>query len=330
MNMRKKRLAQWGAAIMLVTVLFVLDKVITDQYFTERNPVTVYAPEDMKSAFKSAVKSANLASENEIVITNNATEADVIIGYGKENDAEYTKIAFSPFVIGYNKKDTYFKQLWKAGILIPNEYDEGFFEIDFLKVVNEAIGSGQWKNLGVKDQGTITIFYPDKDTPYWHDFYNFMLLTINGGTYPETSTEMNKAVEVMEKFENSSFTESIKNFDEQIVRTSGFGSNILYVLPEKVLFDLALDNEQTTRVFFPLKTSYFNYFVKGNSDIGKKVVDNFKDDSYSSLRNNDYRNSSEYELNNSYSCVLDERDIFKAVEIPKSNFFTSNYFKETK
>ena len=157
-----------------------------------------------------------------------------------------------------------------------------------------------------------------------------MLLTINGGTYPETSTEMNKAVEVMEKFENSSFTESIKNFDEQIVRTSGFGSNILYVLPEKVLFDLALDNEQTTRVFFPLKTSYFNYFVKGNSDIGKKVVDNFKDDSYSSLRNNDYRNSSEYELNNSYSCVLDERDIFKAVEIPKSNFFTSNYFKETK
>ena len=60
MNMRKKRLAQWGAAIMLVTVLFVLDKVITDQYFTERNPVTVYAPEDMKSAFKSALKSANL------------------------------------------------------------------------------------------------------------------------------------------------------------------------------------------------------------------------------------------------------------------------------
>lgn len=330
MDMRKKRLTQWGIAIVISIVLIIGDKIITNAFFTERNPVTVYAPEDMKSAFKSALKTADLSSEYKIVITDNATEADITIGYGKENEAEYTKIAFSPFVIGYNKKDTYFKQLWKAGILIPNKYDEDFYEMDFLKVIEEAIGSGKWENLGVKDQETLKIFYPDKDTPYWHDFYNFMLLTINGGTYPETPTEMTKAVETMEKFENSSFTESVINFDEQIVRTSGFASNILYVLPEKTLYDLAVDNEQTTRVFFPLKTSYFNYFVKGNSDIGKKVVDNFNDDSCSSLKTNDYRSSSEYKLNNSYSSVLDERDTFQAVEIPKDNFFTGNYSNETK
>lgn len=327
--MRGKRIAQWILTIIIAAGLIYGEGFI-QQLFAEKSPLTVYAPEDMKDAFKSALSNSDLSSQYKIVMTDTENGADIIVGYGKENDESYTQFAFSPFVIAYNSSDSCFKSLKKASTVVPSEYNDKFYEIDFLKVIDEVIEEGKWENLGLSDQGTIRLFYPAKSTVYWHDFYNFMLVTVNGGAYPKTTDEMTKAVEKIDLFEKSYCTEAVANFDEKIERTSGFSENTLYVIPEKTVYKLANEHDEKTRLFFPLVTVNFNYYVKGVSENGKTVISSFSDKFYSKLEYRDYRNKNAYELGDDYSLVYDERDVYQTIEIPKRNFFNGGYSPEEK
>ena len=154
----------------------------------------------------------------------------------------------------------------------------------------------QLKNLGVKDIGTIRLFYPAETTEYWHDFYNFMLVTVNGGKYPTTSAEMDKAVEYVERFINSEYTEAVVDFNERLNRTDGFSENCLYVMPEAIAKKLSNGKSEYVRLIFPLQTTYMYYYVIGNTDNGKAVVKAINEsDFFSKLRSNNYRSTKYYE-----------------------------------
>lgn len=328
--MRKARIHQWIGAILVACILLFGGDIFTsmvNSFFSEKTPIYVYGPEDMKSAFEKALSGSDLESSSQykIVMTSDTSiTPDITVAYGMENNDDYTLFAFSPFVIAYNTDDGCFKALKKAETVVPNEFNNKLYEINLLKVINEVNGAGQWSNLGV-DQGTIKVFYPAESTPYWHDFYNFMLLTINGGKYPQTETEMNSAVRTMTKFVESNYTESVSSFDEQIERTGGFAKNILYIIPEKTVKNLSNDHAEDTRLFFPLATSNFNYYIIGNSDIGKTVIAKIPSSTYEKLKSNNYRSTSVYELGDVYRSVYDERDVYRSVEIPVENFFTTDF-----
>ncbi len=324
MTMRSRRIFQWILAIGIAAVIIFGEGVVS-QIFAEKTPLTVYAPADMKDAFRAALNSSELSSQYQIAMADNEANADIVVGYGKEGDNSYTRFAFSPFVIAYNSSDSAFKALKKAETVIPSEYNNKFYEIDFLKVINEVIGEGKWENLGVTSQTTIRLFYPARSTVYWHDFYNFMLLTVNNGVYPQTAEDMEKAIEIINKFEDSDCTEAVTDFDEKIERTDGFAENAIYVIPEKTVYDLANNHNKKVRLFFPLATVNFNYYVNGVSEAGNTVVSSFPDKFYSKLEYKDYRNQNAYELGDDYSLVYDERDVYQTIEIPKNNFFTGNY-----
>lgn len=324
--MRAKRLGQWICVIIIAATLVFGENFIKNVFLTEKTPVTVYAPKKMESAFKKALMSSDL-SNCKIVMTDDPSKADICVEYGKEDDSRYMKFAFSPFVIGYNTSDSRFKELKNSEIVVPSEYNNKFYEIDFLKVIDEVIEEGQWKNLGVKEQNTIRLFYPAEKSEYWHDFYNFMLVTVNGGKYPSTAVEMNKAVEYVERFINSDCTEAVADFYERLNRTDGFSENCLYVMPEAVVKQYAYDKSESVRLFFPLYTTYMNYYVIGNTDNGKSVVNAIsKSDSFfSKLKSNDYRSTANYELGDCYRSVYDERDVYNLVDVPKENFFNGNF-----
>lgn len=327
--MRGKRIAQWILTIIIAAGL-IFGESFFSSLFAEKAALTVYAPEDMKDAFKAALSSSDLSSQYKIVMTDTENGADIVVGYGKEDDESYTQFAFSPFVIAYNTSDSCFKSLKKASTVVPSEFNNKFYEIDFLKVIDEVIKEGKWENLGVSDHGTIRLFYPTRTSIYWHDFYNFMLVTVNGGAYPKTTDEMTDAVEKIDLFEKSECTEAVANFDEKIERTSGFSENTLYVIPEKTVYDLSSSHDEKTRLFFPLATVNFNYYVKGVSENGKIVISKFPDKFYSKLEYKDYRNKNAYELGDDYSNVYDERDVYQTIEVPKKNFFTGGYSPEEK
>ena len=323
--MRAKRLAQWILTIIVATVLILGESTIKQAFFTEKTPITVYAPESMQSAFKKALSASDLTN-CKIVMTDDPVNADITVDYGKENDSRYMQFAFSPFIMGYNTDDDRFKELKNAEILVSSEYNKKLYEMDFLKVIDEVIEEGKWKNLGVKDIGTIRLFYPAETTEYWHDFYNFMLVTVNGGKYPTTSAEMDKAVEYVERFTKSECTEAVADYGERLNRTDGFSENCLYVMPEAIAKKLSNDKSEYVRLIFPLQTTYMYYCVIGNTDNGKAVVKAINEsDFFSKLRSNNYRSTKYYELGDVYRSVYDERDVYNIVEVPKENFFTGEF-----
>lgn len=324
--MRAKRIVQWVLVVLIACVFYFGENTIKPVFLTEKTTITVYAPGDMESAFKKALSASEL-SKCKIVMVDKPENADICVEYGKENDEKYTCFAFSPFVVAYNTSDSRFKDFKKSELVTPSEYNNKFYEIDFLKVIDEVISDGDWEALGVKELDKIRLFYPAETTNYWHDFYNFMLVTVNNGTYPTTEAEMKKAVEYVERFIKSSYTEAVDNFEERIMRTDGFSENCIYIIPEKTVKQISNDKSTKVRLIFPLQTTNFYYYAIGNTENGQKVVDclNTSDSVSSKLVYICYRTFKTFELGDQYNSVYDERDVYNVIDIPKENFFTTEF-----
>lgn len=313
--MRKSRIISWVIGI-IFAILFIVGENFVEDFSKEKSPIKVYAPEDMKEAFSSALLKNHLEREYKITIVEDMSNADIVVDYAKENDKQYSKFAFSPFVVAYNTKDSYYSSLKKSKTLISSEYNKDIYEIDFLKVINEALDEGEWKNLGIKDLEKIKIFYPSKETCYWHDFYDFMLVTINNGKYPTTQGELKNAEEKIQKFEESPYTEAISDFNVKVQRVGGFPTNVFWILPEKAVFELTIENSEYARILYPTNTVYFNYYIKVN-DLGNRVIQNAKDSKfYIKLKDNHYRNEQISSIS-SIDRIYGESDTYNIVDIPE-------------
>lgn len=326
MNARSRRIKQWVIWLVIAALCFGIPKV--SEYVNslpERQPLTVYAPADMEEAFNHALNMSALSGSHYIVMSDDPN-SNICVGCGKQDDASYEKLAYSPFVVAYHKDESYFKKLKKADVCFESTYDSNYYEIDFLKIIDEAIGEGKWENLGITKQGNLKVFYPDKESVYWSDFYDFLLVTLNDGKYPTTQAEVERAEETIDKFVNSKNTEGVIDFEEQGKRTAGFPSTVIYILPEKDAREIR-DNEQVyARFLYPTKTVYVNYYVKGD-ELGKQVIEAFDKtsflyDFYRTLATEYYRNDAQTELNDN-SNILGDGSVFNVARIPEKREFAT-------
>ena len=318
----KNRVFCWILCLAIAFGLVNGEDFIRERFLQEKTPVYVYAPEDMESGFKRALKMSGMKYTHKIVMTDDETKANIIVNTQKEYDSEYEKIAFSPFVVAYNTEDNYASKMKKSGLLVKSKYAEDdsddYLEIDFLQIINEVIGNGSWEKFGLKNKGNIEVFYPDKSTPYWSDFYDFMLVTVNNGKYPETEEEMKTAVEQIEKFENSKYTGAVENFEEKLQRTEEFTANCLWIIPEKVVSEIAYDNNKYATLFYPTTTTYLNYYIKCD-EIGSKIKSCFNEDGfwcstfYSKLAGNDFRSVEYPKLETISDYVYYEKDSYNGL-----------------
>ena len=319
--MRKRRIISWIGAIITSIVLFVGDGIF-ENITAEKNPLYVYAPSDMEAAFKRALKCADLNVEYAIVMTDDESKANIVVQKGKEFDSEYTKIAYTPFVVAYNNSDSNIKKFIKSGLLEEALFNNSYHEINFDKVVEEVIEEGKWENFGVKDMGTMRVFYPAPETELYCDYYDFMLVTVNGGFYPKNESEMEKAVERIQLFEQSNYTEAVTDFVEKFDRVGGFMENCLYLIPEELAGELAGRNSKYGRLFYPTTTVYVNYYVKAD-ELGNKLVDVFDmsnfwgENFYASLNFEHYRNSWNDTLGDMDEYLYYERDVYNVLHLDK-------------
>lgn len=339
MSIRKKRIIGW-----IVWLVFAFACILADKFnlqklldsislFKEKIPLTVCVPNDMEKAFKVAFKASGLSSDYKIEFTSEPN-SNISVSYGKENDPTYTKFAFSPFVIAYNTDTDYFDALKESKVLIPSEFQKNYSEIDFLKVINEVIEEGSWSNLGIEDLEKIKVFYPSKESIYWIDFYDFMLVTVNNGIYPKTEQELQKSVETIDRFINSPYTEEVSDFHEQVSRVGGFPESAFFILPEKIVFDIYNSISSTgsicrIRILYPTATVYFNYYVKGD-DLGNSVISAFETSKfYSKLHDTtSYRSTQNSNIYiNSRNYIEDERNVFNVIKIP-ANKITITLFEK--
>ena len=319
--MRKNRIICWVGCLLLALALFVGESCFKD-FTAEKNPLYVYAPSDMKEAFKRALKCADLNGEYAIVMTEDESKTNIVVQTGKEFDSEYTKIAYTPFVVAYNYSSSNIKKFVKSGLLEEAFFNNIYHEINFDKVVEEVIEEGKWENFGVKDMGTMKVFYPSPESEYYCDYYDFMLVTVNGGFYPKNESEMEKAVECIHRFEESNYTEEVTDFLEKFDRVGGFMENCLYLIPEELAGDLAGRNGQSGWLFYPTTTVYVNYFVKAD-ELGNKLVAVFDMPSvlggnfYTLLNLEHYRNSWNDSLGEMSDYLNAERDVYNVLHLDK-------------
>lgn len=325
--MRISRIFQWVLAVIIAGLLFKAgeynDYLANLPPESERPAITVYAPDDMEDAFNHALRVANLHETHKIVMTDDENNANICIGYGKQNDESYQKILFSPFVVAYSTSTECQEKLKEAEVFIPSPYDHDYYEVDFLKIMNEAIGEGKWANLNLEEENELKVFYPSEDSIYWNDFYDFLLVTVNNGEYPKTETEMQKAEKVIEKFLNSEHTEGLTDFYEQVQRTGGFPNSVIYIMPEKDALDICSAQSENTSIYYPINTVYFNYYIKGDK-IGEQIIDVLENskrvgiatyDFYYRLAQERYRSAKYTGLKSTTDYANYERDMYNVAKI---------------
>lgn len=321
MSSRTIRLIQWGIALSVAAIIFGVGQISNDMANQpEKQLLTVYAPADMEDAFEDALNMSELKETHQIVMSNNPN-SNICVAYAKQGDETYQKFAFSPFVVGYSDSGKCFDMLKESGVCIESAYDSNEYEIDFFKIINEAIGQGQWKNLGIEKQGNLHVFYPDKEGEYWNDFHDFLLATVNNGKYPMTETEIKNAEAIIDKFLNSECTEGVIDFREQVRRTGGFPSTAIYILPEKDLKRICVSEDECARLLFPTKTVYLNYYVKGD-ELGNQVINAFDKtsfwyDFYDALKSDFYRSTKKSELSVDTINIYDETNVYNVAKIPE-------------
>lgn len=326
MNPRSARIKQWVITAIVAIAIFGVGKLIEyKENLPEKQTITICAPQDMEGAFKDAIKMSDLKRTHKIVMSDNPN-SNIYVTYGKQGDVNYQKFAFSPFIVAYSNDESCYKALKKSEVCIPSVYDDEYYEINFLKVINEVIGDGQWSNLGIEKQDKIKVFYPSEETVYWSDFYNFLLVTVNNGRYPETVSELQTAEKVIEDFINSQYTEGISDFDEQAKRIGGFPTTAFYVLPEKDAYQLRENDGGYVRFLYPTQTVYFNYYIKGD-ELGKQIIEAFDQSSvlydfYYELAAESYRSSLISTLKDS-ARVYDDRNVYNVVQIPEAKKSTT-------
>jgi hypothetical protein len=308
----------WLVLIWLSIVLFEVHlysgKIIT-ALTKEQTVISVYAPEHMKKAFKAALTDANLNYDYTIKIVKDKELADVVVDYNKEDDSSYRKFAFSPYMASMaisDKNKT--KAMLKAGTLIQNKYDSDIYDIDLMKVIDEALGDGAWENLGLSDNGELLVMYPATESIYWDSFEEFMLANINNGKYPANVSELEKAKKILNQFMNSNYTDSYTNLNEKYERMGGFNDKVLWLLPESSIYELYGEYSDFTCIYGPAATMYFNYYMKGQTEIGIQLVNEVSDSFYAKLKTAGYRNSEYLSLNASYTSIYYERDIYTLIE----------------
>lgn len=320
--MRKKRIWYWILGLILALLLCMCEGCIKEMATkkTELTELYVYAPSDMEEAFERA---AELSSIYKIVMTDDLSKANIIVEMDKEFDPEYTEIAYTPFVVVYSEVDENISNMLEKSVLQNALFDENYKEINFGKVIEEVLGEGKWENLGVENMGNIKVYYPAPETPYYSDYYEFMLVTANEGLYPENTTDLKKAMEQIECFEKSKYTEAVVDFDEKVNRTGGFMENTFFLMPEKLAGDLAYGKSLNGRLFYPTTTVYSKYYLKAD-ELGMKLVEvfdmpgTFLGNFYDYIAGQDYRNSWENNLNGITDYLDDERDVYNIIHLDKS------------
>lgn len=297
--MRKKRIVCW-----LIVFFLAFNVAFLYEGYTDKKAITIYAPEDMKSAFERMLQAENLKHDHKIVITDDKSVADICVECGKENYPSYTEIAFSPFVVAYTPNSN-MQKLHNANILITSKYNKQYYDVDFFEIIKIVIGDGKLSPPGGDLQNKIKVFYPDKTSPYWQDFYDFMIVTLNNGKYPKLTCKLREAEKLIEKFTESKYTEGVKDFKKSISDTGGFTEDNFWILPEQNLLNMELDSV----VFYPIKTIYLKYYVKDCTKLGRNLINTVnQDDFYYALYKSGYRSKKYLRIETTYEKVYGERN----------------------
>lgn len=330
MRIRGKRVFAWIIASVFAFLCFsgTIEKIVSG-FISEKSYINICAPSFTQKAWNEAIKASGLSGSYKGMIVDNPEDAEILVEYSKEGDMRYTLFAYSPFVIAVNNDNGYFKDLKNTNLITPSEFNSDYYELELMEIISEVNGQCLWENLGINDNGKIRVYYPAESTVYWHDFYNFLLLTVNGGIYPSTKQEMDNAAQTVQKFLDSQYTEGVTEYKEKIIRTGGVPTNVIYLGTEESLRRAMDSLNYTACMLFPKVTSNFNLYVTSNTELGANVVGGMESKFYDKLAGCYFRSTVVSSLYSKSDHFTGLRNVYEVQQIPDENYFTMNFSENT-
>ena len=319
LKQNKWRYIIWGIAIGVAVIFLIIAAIVN----SVKNPpqkqiIYVKAPDQMITAFNNTFKELDLNEDYVIECTSDESKANYCVSSNVKGN-KGKQIAYSPIVSVFNADESLYESLIKEKYLVEYEKESDYYDLDFNKIINEIITNGS----------KFKIYYPAENTELWEEFYNLLLFTVNGESFPRNAEELKICQEKIDKFLNSKNVDSIDI--SNLKQFNGFSKNSIYFMTYADLghfFDI--NGGISCRVIYPKVTVYEGYYAS-YEEIGKVINDALYTENNSFfgvssdniglyyLRTKHYNteyHSNTYTINS--SVLGDKRSVFNGVQIPNS------------
>lgn len=204
---------------------------------TQKKKLKIYNDFANESLVKKKFSNTNLSSKYEIEFKSGIDNTDCILTKDLSllnNNDEAFSISYTPLVIGMKNSDNLKKYKKNALLTSSKEIDnsvEDDISIDFKKIIDAVVNGDNWSIFG-GDKKEIRIIIPKKNTIERNLFYDFLLVTINNGTYPTNDEELDLAKKTAKSFLSSSNCIEKENVVNELKKIGSINETDLYVLFE--------------------------------------------------------------------------------------------------
>lgn len=255
--MRKERIIFWITSLVICAIIIIwVKKEESVIPYEEREPTKVYCIDEVKEEIKKIIEDSNFGDTHRVIFTDNKDEAEfVLTDRVTSKDDGYERLAWSPLIVAFdnttkNKEKSYIKD----GYLI--EAENGYtYAIDFQKVI-EATLEGKW---------TDKIYCPKVTTREGEIFFDFLLININSGKYPQNSEELEKCTEVANKFLSSKLV--LQCDSKEKLKNKKVLENEICIIFEKDIYNMSSDSYDF-EISYPIDTVLYEiyYCYKGSNE----------------------------------------------------------------
>lgn len=251
----KKRLIIWAICLIGAFICFGINWHIKSQPKEKtvadngKNILNMYNDIGNEDTIKAAFTTTNLSSKNELEFVSKTKNAKCILtkdisGISDDDNANDMVTSYTPLIIGM--KNSVNLQKYKNNKLIASSKEitnsaEDEITIDFKKVIDAVIEGENWSKFGGEDKA-INIIVPEDDSIEGKIFYNFLLVTINNGSYPSDDNTLSDVKQTANSF--LKLCEEKENVVNELKKMSSVNSIDLYILFEADFINSSIWNQK--------------------------------------------------------------------------------------
>lgn len=246
--MRIGRLVFWISSLIICSAIIFVDyKAESAIPYEEKNPINVYCVEEFQEDVKKMLEKSSLGETNRVVFTNNKEEAEFILTDEiTVTDTDYSKIGWSPLIVAFDDTTTeVLENYLEKGYMLEKKHKK--YDINFEKVI-EAVLANEW---------TGKIYCPNLNTREGELFYQFLLINVNFGKYPESKEQIESATQKVKDFLKSDVV--VKCDTKDRLNKKRKVENELYIIFEKELEGMKKNN-YSLEISYPTNTILYEIF----------------------------------------------------------------------
>ena len=313
--MRKGRLLFWIISLVVCAIIIIKYKEEEKKIpYEEKVPMNVYCMEEFQEKVKKIIEESSIGENYKVVFTDNKEQAEFIFADDVTNlNSNYKRVGWTPLIVAFDNNNTAdkIKNYKEAEYLTEVSTSNGnsSYMIDFAKIINDTI-AGNW---------TDKIYCPNLDTLEGKLFFDFLIININDGRYPEDKEKLQKCIQKADEFLNASSVVQLNAIER--LQNKKVVTNELYIIFENEIYNMK-DSYYEFQISYPTNTvaKEFYYCCKGEN--GKELKELFQQETLTSegnrlqdiLYNKRIRTDCH---NNAYETnKYKESDGFSYVEIP--------------